>query len=74
MKTALQSEGYWPLVARQFQKNHVAVLGFIVVFLLVVIAALADFIANDKPLVMKYRHSFYFPVLKQYSVSLGVSR
>jgi len=39
-----------------------------------VIAALADFIANDKPLVMRYRHSFYFPVLKQYSVSLGVSR
>jgi peptide/nickel transport system permease protein len=74
MKTALQSEGYWPLVARQFRNNHVAVLGLIVVFFLVVIAALADFIANDKPLVMRYRHSFYFPVLKQYSVSLGVSR
>ena len=74
MKTALQPEGYWSLVALQFRKNHVAVLGFFVVFFLLVIAALADFIANDKPLVMRYRHSLYFPVLKQYSVSLGVSR
>jgi len=74
MKTALQPEGYWSLVALQFRKNHVAVLGFIAVFFLLVIAALADFIANDKPLVMRYRHSLYFPVLKQYSVSLGVSR
>jgi len=74
MKTARRPEGYWHIVLRQFARNRVAVAGLVVVLCLFIIAALADFIANDKPLVMKYRNQIYFPVLKDYAASFGVSR
>jgi peptide/nickel transport system permease protein len=57
-----------------FRKNRIAVLGLIFVLSFFVIAGLADFIANDKPLVMKYQGRTYFPVLKDYAVWLGISR
>ena len=62
------------IVSRQFRKNYVAVAGLIIVVTLFAIAALADFIANDKPLVMKYQNHIYFPALKDYAVRLGISR
>src|SRR6185436_6772203 len=34
----------------------------------------ADFIAGDKPLVMKYQGRILFPVLKDYAVRLGISQ
>src|SRR5437762_12226522 len=74
MKRAQRPEGYWQIVSRQFRKNRVATAGLIVVLLLFILAASADFIANDKPLVMSYRSEIYFPVLKDYAAWLGVSR
>ena len=61
-------------VWRQFGRNHLAVFALIMVLVLFGVAALADFIANDKPLVMKYQNRFYFPVLKDYAVRLGMTR
>ena len=61
-------------VWRQFWRNHLAVFALIMVLVLFGVAALADFIANDKPLVMKYQNRFYFPVLKDYAVRLGMTR
>ena len=37
-------------------------------------ALLADFIANDKPLLMSYQGRLYSPVSKVYAVGLGLSR
>jgi len=74
MKRAQRPEGYWHIVLRQFRRNRVAIAGLVVVLLLFIIAAFADFIASDKPLVMKYRNQVYFPVLKDYAAWLGVAR
>ena len=73
MKSSRQAEGYWHAVPRQFRNNRIAVAGLVVVLFLFVIAALGDFIANDRPIVMKYRNVIYFPVLKDYAVRIGIS-
>jgi peptide/nickel transport system permease protein len=67
-------EGYWHIVARRFRSNRIAMAGFFVVLILFAIAIAADFIANDKPLLMKYQGRIYFPVLEDYAVRLGLSR
>lgn len=69
-----QPEGYWRAVGRQFRKNHVAVAGLIIVLCLFAVALVADFVANDKPLVMSYKSRFQFPVFQDYAVRLGISR
>jgi len=74
MQNVRPSEGYWHGLARQFRKNRVAVIAFVIVIVLFFVAVAADFIANDKPLVMKYDGELYFPALKEYAVWLGMSR
>jgi peptide/nickel transport system permease protein len=73
MKAAQQPEGYWHIVSRHFLRNGVAVAGLVIVLFLFIVAALADCIANDKPLVMKYQNRIYFPVAKDYAAWLGIS-
>ena len=51
-----------------------AVGGLIIVIALFTVAAAADVIANDKPLVMRYRNQLYFPVVKDYAVWLHLSQ
>ena len=68
------SEGYWVRFSKQFRKNKLAVVGLIVVLGLFAMALMADFLANDKPLVMRYMGHTYFPVLKDYAVRVGASR
>jgi len=74
MENERRPEAYWHIVARQFRKNRIAVAGLGVIFVFFVLAAVADFIANDKPLVMKYRGEIYFPAVNDYAVWLGISR
>jgi peptide/nickel transport system permease protein len=74
MKNERRSEGYWRGLALQFRKNRLAMAGLVLVLALFAIAALADFIANDKPLVMKYHGNLYFPAFKDYAVWAGLSR
>ncbi len=61
-------------IAREFFRNKLAVAGLSVVLVMFVLALAADFIANDEPIAMKYHGRTYFPVLKQYAVSLGWSQ
>src|SRR5437899_7085918 len=65
---------YWSIVGHQFRRNRIAVAGLAVIAAFFVIALLADFIANDKPLVMIYQGKIYFPVIKDYAVWLHLSR
>jgi peptide/nickel transport system permease protein len=74
MENERRPEGYWHVLAQQFRKNRIAMAGLAVILAFFAIAAAADVIANDKPLVMKYQGKFYFPALKDYAVRLGVSR
>ncbi len=70
----MTAETYWHGVWRHFRRNRVAVAGLVVVLFLFSIAALADFIANDKPLVMRYHGRIYFPILTDYAFRIGVGR
>src|SRR5262245_44037088 len=74
MQNPRPPEGYWHILALQFRKNRIAMAGLGVIFALFAVALGADFIANDKPLVMKYQGQVYFPVLKDYAVRLGIAR
>jgi peptide/nickel transport system permease protein len=67
-------ETYGQVVSRQFRKNKIAVAALVLVLALFAVALLADFIANDKPLVMAHEGELYFPALKDYAVWAGVSR
>jgi peptide/nickel transport system permease protein len=71
MDSRRQSESYWRIVYRQFWNDRIAVLGLAVVLVFFLVAAFADFLANDKPLVMKFGGEIYFPVIEDYAVRLG---
>src|SRR4051812_32966302 len=73
MTPQVPPETYWGTVARQFRKSKMSVAGLMIVLLLFAIAIFADFIANDKPLMMKYQGVLYFPVTKDYLVRVGLS-
>jgi peptide/nickel transport system permease protein len=68
------NDTYRRIVWRQFVGNRLAVLGLAVVLSLLAVAALADFIANDKPLVMRYQNRTYFPIFQDYGNRLGLTR
>lgn len=65
---------YWSLVRHQYKKNKMAVAAIYVVVFLVFLALFADFLANSKPLYCKIDGVSYFPVFKEYSVDLGLSK
>lgn len=67
-------QGYWRLVRRQFRKNRPAVFGLIIILLIAFVALFADLLANNKPLVCKYKGEWYFPVFQEYAVGLGLSK
>tara|TARA_Y100001970_G_scaffold248946_1_gene318985 strand:+ start:1165 stop:2175 length:1011 start_codon:yes stop_codon:yes gene_type:complete len=69
-----QTTTYYELVISQFKKNKPAVFSVYIILLLFFIAIFADFIANDKPITCVYKDKRYFPILKQYSVSVGISK
>ncbi len=68
------NQSYWAYVKRQFRKNKRALFSLYFVMFLAFIAVFADFIANEKPIVAKYKGTTYFPVIKQYGVSLGLTK
>lgn len=67
-------EGQWSHVWRQFKRNPMAVGALYVVFLLLIIALFADFLANDKPYYLVYRGQSYFPIFRSYLVKLGLGQ
>ncbi|MCE3255908.1 MAG: OppC [Rickettsiaceae bacterium] len=51
----------------KFKKNHRGYFALILFLLLFFISLFAELVANDKPLLVKYRNHLYFPILKSYS-------
>jgi len=50
-----------------FVKNKRGLYSFWIFFILFLISLFSDFIANDKPLLIKYENEFYYPILQSYS-------
>ncbi len=50
-----------------FKKNKRALISFCIFLILFVISLFSEFIANDKPYVLKYQDNYYFPIFKTYT-------
>lgn len=58
-----------PIIQRrlyQFKSNKRGYYSFFIFLAIFFVTLLAEFIANDKPLLVKYKGEFYFPVFKNY--------
>ncbi|AXY56173.1 ABC transporter permease [Acinetobacter chinensis] len=58
-----------PLMQRRlqrFKQNRLGYLCFILFSIIFTVSLAAEFIANDKPLLVSYKNSWYVPVLKTY--------
>ncbi|MBL7789543.1 MAG: ABC transporter permease [Chitinophagales bacterium] len=67
-------QSYWGIVKRQFKKNRMAVWSLRMVYVIMFIGIMADFIANDKPFFCRINGNSYFPILKSYGVALGIAK
>jgi peptide/nickel transport system permease protein len=56
-----QSQSYPRLVYREFVKRRLAVAAFLTTALLVAVALLAPYLANDAPILLKYQGRLYLP-------------
>ena len=72
--TGKENESYWKVVKKQFKKNKIAVWSLRIVYLFVIIAIFADFLASEKPIAAKYNGKIYFPIFKEYAVDLGLTK
>lgn len=50
----------------KFKANRRGFYAFIVFCIVLVLTSMADFIANDKPIVVRYDGEWYFPIFRQY--------
>ena len=64
---------YWQSVRQQLAKNRIAVWSRRFICLMLVLALLADFISNERPLACKYRGELFFPVFHQYAEGLNLA-
>lgn len=69
---SVKTEGFWALARKQFRNNKLALFSWRFIVIMIVVALLADFLANEKPLVCTYKGKTYFPVLHSYLVDAGI--
>ena len=50
-----------------FKSNKRGWYSFLIFIFLFLISIFADFIANEKPLLIKFENQIYFPIIKEYS-------
>lgn len=50
-----------------FQKNKRAYISLLLLIMIFVLSLFSELIANDKPLIVKYKNELYFPILHDYS-------
>ena len=54
-------------IKQKFKSNKRAYWASVIFCVVMIISFLAEFIANDKPLLLKYKNEFYFPIFKTYT-------
>lgn len=57
----------WQARLKRFKHNTIGYYSFWLFLLIFLASLLANFIANDKPIMVKYQDSYYFPVAKDYA-------
>ena len=67
------SASYWRRVWRHFRRNTLALSGLWIVGVLVLMALLADFLANDRPYYLVYQNKTYAPLFQSALAHLGLS-
>lgn len=65
---------FWGNLKKQFMHNRLGVFAFRILCFFILVALLADFLANEKPIIAKYEGTLYFPVFRSYAVDLGVAK
>jgi len=68
------AENFWKNVNKQFRNNRLGVFSLRFLYFFILLALLADILANEKPLVAKYKNTVYFPVFRSYCVDLGLAQ
>ena len=71
-KTGPEGNSFRQIVGERFRHNRPARWSLRILYVLIFIALFADFLANEKPLYCQLERQHYFPVLKDYAVSLGI--
>src|SRR5215470_6253767 len=69
-----RAEGQWSSVWISLRRNPPAVAGLCTILLLFIIAAGADFLANNKPYYMVYQGRTYFPLVRSGLVRFGLGK
>lgn len=59
---------------KQFRKNNLAVYAARFILVMIIVATLADLLANEKPIICSYKGKIYYPVFHAYLVDVGLSR
>lgn len=67
-------ENFWKNVRKQFSHNRLGKIALRFLFFFMLVALLADILANEKPLIAKYKEGVYFPVFRSYAVDLGIAQ
>jgi peptide/nickel transport system permease protein len=73
MATEIKQD-YWSYVRRQFSSNKRALYSFYIIVFMAMVAIFADFLANEKPIYCQYKGQTYFPIFRDYGVSLGLAK
>ncbi|HEX3036366.1 MAG TPA: ABC transporter permease [Thermodesulfobacteriota bacterium] len=68
-----KSRGYWGTVWAEFKKDKLAVAGLIVILFLCGIAVFDDFLAGNKPIILRWNGEIYFPALFRYPELVDVN-
>lgn len=73
MATEIKQD-YWSYVRRQFSSNKRALYSFYIIVFMAMVAIFADFLANEKPIYCQYKGQTYFPIFRDYGLSLGLAK
>lgn len=63
---AAKKQGYWSIVRRQYRKSRQGMFALYLFSMLVVVALLAPILANDVPIMARYKGKLCFPALPTY--------
>ena len=69
--TEIKSVGYWGSVWKKFKKDRLAMSALVIILILFGTAIFQNFLAGNKPIVLKYDNEYYFPVLFRYNEFFG---